>query len=118
VTEDRDQRTVDGRQMTEDRGQMTEDRDQRTVDGRQMTEDRGQMTDGRRQRSEGRKQRTDDRRQMTGEFGIRPPASPSCRLYLRAGSRRGHRGLRPGGNGEVTGRSKSEVGKNSKCHGT
>jgi hypothetical protein len=24
-----------------------------------------------------------------GELGMRPPASPSCRLYLRAGSRRG-----------------------------
>jgi CheY-like chemotaxis protein len=32
------------------------------------------------------------------EGGMRPPASPSCRLYLRAGSRRGHMGLRPGGN--------------------
>ena len=34
---------------------------------------------------------------LKAEFGMRPPASPSCRLYLRAGSRRGHNGLRPGG---------------------
>ena len=38
---------------------------------------------------------------MNAEVGRRPPASPSCRLYLRAGSRRGHRGLRPGGNAEI-----------------
>ncbi|KGM44055.1 hypothetical protein JY97_03265 [Alkalispirochaeta odontotermitis] len=31
------------------------------------------------------------------DCGLRPPASPSCRLALRAGSRRGHKGLRPGG---------------------
>jgi hypothetical protein len=31
------------------------------------------------------------------ELGMRPPASPSCRLALQAGSRRGHRGLSPGG---------------------
>jgi hypothetical protein len=31
------------------------------------------------------------------DFRLRPPASPSCRLALRAGSHRGHRGLRPGG---------------------
>jgi len=41
--------------MTEDGWRMTEDGDQKTDDGRQMT-------DGRR-------------------IGIRPPASPSCRLY-------------------------------------
>ena len=34
------------------------------------------------------------------DCGLRPPASPSCRLYLRAGSRRGYRGLRPGGKAE------------------
>ena len=38
---------------------------------------------------------------MKVEVGMRPPASPSCRLSLRAGSRRGHRGLRPGGKGEL-----------------
>jgi hypothetical protein len=41
------------------------------------------------------------------ELGMRPPASPSCRLYLRAGSRRGHWGLRPGGNVESESREKS-----------
>ena len=40
---------------------------------------------------------------------MRPPASPSCRLALRAGSRRGHRGLRPGGNAECG----SEEGANA-----
>jgi hypothetical protein len=38
------------------------------------------------------------------EVGMWPPASPSCRLSelqaLRAGSRRGHKGLRPGGSAE------------------
>ena len=40
---------------------------------------------------------------VRGRCGRRPPASPSCRLYLRAGSHRGHRGhrgLRPGGKWE------------------
>jgi hypothetical protein len=35
-----------------------------------------------------------------GRGKMRPPASPSCRLYLRAGSRWGNRGLRPGGKAE------------------
>jgi hypothetical protein len=36
---------------------------------------------------------------------MRPPASPSCRLALRAGSRRGHKGLRPGGKSELQGKA-------------
>ena len=31
------------------------------------------------------------------DLRLRPAASPSCKLYLRAGSRRGHNGLRPEG---------------------
>ena len=48
--------------------------------GFQVSDGRGQMTDDRRHRSEDR---------------IRPPASPSCRLYLRAGSHREHRAYPP-----------------------
>ncbi len=44
-------------------GQMTEDRRQRTDDGRQTTENRGQRTEDREQMSEDRGQREDDRRQ-------------------------------------------------------
>ena len=41
-----------------------------------------------------------EREVKKAELGMRPPAPPSCRLYLRAGSHRGHRDLHPGGNGE------------------
>ena len=62
--------------MADDRGQMTEGRRQRADDRWQKTEDRRQMTAG-------RWQKTDDGRQMVlnSEVGMRPPASPSCRLY-------------------------------------
>jgi hypothetical protein len=76
--------------MTEGRGQRTEDRGQRTDDRRQRTEGRGQMTDDRRQGCLNSEWGSD----WKVEVGMRPPA------------RRSHRGLRPGGKVEVTGRRK------------
>jgi len=55
-------------QRTDVGGQRTEDRDRRTEIGEQRTEDRDRRTEVRGQRSGDRK------------HGIRPPASPSCRL--------------------------------------
>jgi len=68
---------------TDGRWQRAEDRGQKTAGRGQMAEDRGQRADDRGQISENRGQRSE-----LSEVGMRPPA------------RRGHRGLRPGGNAE------------------
>ena len=44
------------------------------------------------------------------EVGMRPPASPSCRLYLRAGSRKGHRAYAPEGRRNKKGRGDGGMG--------
>ncbi len=72
--------------MTDDRRQMTEDR-------RQMTEDRGQKTEEQECGSRNAECGIEEHRTEEQECGMRPPA------------RRGHRGLRPGGNGKAKGRS-------------
>jgi ATP-dependent Lon protease len=58
ITEDRSQKTDDGKQMTEVRKQKTEVR-------KQMTEVRKQKTENRKQKTEVRKQMTENRRQKT-----------------------------------------------------
>ena len=77
-------------QMTDVRCQTPEGRGQRAVDRGQGTEGSGQRTEDRGLKTGDRGQRTEDggQRRLNSEFGMRPPA------------RRGHRGLRPGGNAE------------------
>ena len=75
-----------------------------TEDRRQRSEDRKQMADDGRKRTEGRGQRTDDRRQgcLNSEWG----SDWKVEVGMRPPARRSHRGLRPGGKVEVTGRRK------------